>query len=188
MIRILTICFGVIFYGCVNDLAEVNELFEKAETGTEVARDIEMLYSDSAIVRVRIIGPTLVRHLEVEKPYDEFPDGVHVDFLDADGTVNSTLDAQHAERYMRENIVIVRADINQGISVTLENNKGERLETSELIWDEGDAKVYTDKFVKITKPEEIIFAYGFEAKQDFSEYNLQRVVGRVKVNEKEFKN
>jgi hypothetical protein len=177
-----------LFYGCVNDLAEVNQLFEKAETGTEVARDIEMLYSDSAIVRVRIIGPTLVRHLEAEKPYDEFPDGVHVDFLDADGTVSSTLDAQHAERYTRENIVIVRSDINQGMSVTLENDKGERLETSELIWDEGDAKVYTNKFVKITKPEEIIFAYGFEAKQDFSEYKLQKVVGRVKVDEKEFKN
>ncbi|MCB0686649.1 MAG: LPS export ABC transporter periplasmic protein LptC [Saprospiraceae bacterium] len=173
---------------CVNDLAEVNELFEKTETGTEVAKNIEMLYSDSAVVRVRIIGPTLVRHLEAEKPYDEFPDGVHVDFLERDGTVSSTLDAQHAERFTRENLVIVRSNITQGVPVILKNDQGEKLETSELIWDEGDGKVYTDKFVKITKPEEIIFAYGFTAKQDFSQYTLQKVVGRVKVDEKEFKN
>jgi len=178
----------IAFAGCVNDLAEVNQLFEKTETGTEVAKDIEMLYSDSAVVRVRIIGPKLIRHLETDKPRDEFPDGVHVDFLDADGTVNSTLDAQHAERFTRENTVIVHSDITRGVPVILKNNRGEKLETSELIWDEGDARVYTDKFVKITKPEEIIFAYGFTANQDFSQYTLQKVVGRVKVDKTEFKN
>ena len=178
----------IILGGCVNDLAEVDHLFEKTETGTEVAKDIEMLYSDSAVVRVRIIGPTLIRHLETDKPRDEFPDGVHVDFLDADGSVNSTLDAQHAERFTRENRVVVRSDISLGVPVILKNNRGEKLETSELIWDEGDGKVYTDKFVKITKPEEIIFAYGFTANQDFSQYTLQKVVGRVKVDNKEFKN
>ncbi|MCB0665251.1 MAG: LPS export ABC transporter periplasmic protein LptC [Saprospiraceae bacterium] len=174
--------------GCVNDLAEVNQLFEQAETGTEVAKDIEMLYSDSAVVRVRIIGPTLIRYLEGDKPRDEFPDGVHVDFLEEDGSVNSTLDAQYAERFTRENLVIVRSNLNDGIPVILKNNRGEKLETSELIWDEGDSKVYTDKFVKITKPEEIIFAYGFTANQDFSQYTLQKVVGRVKVDDNEFKN
>lgn len=186
--RYLVYFFFLLLTSCVNDLAEVNQLFDEAETGTEVAKDIEMLYSDSAVVRVRILGPTLIRHLETEKPRDEFPDGVHVDFLEADGSVSSTLDAQHAERFTRENIVIVRSNLNQGVPVILKNAEGEKLETSELIWNEGDGKVYTDKFVKITKPEEIIFAYGFTAKQDFSEYTLQKVVGRVKVNEDEFKN
>ncbi len=186
--RLLLFTLVVFISGCVNDLAEVNQLFDETRTGVEIARDIEMLYSDSAIVRIRIQGPTLLRYLEDEKPRDEFPDGVHVDFLDTDGSVNSTLDAQYAVRYTREKQVIVRADINQGTTVVLQNDKGEKLETSELIWDEAESKVFTDKFVKITKPEEIIFAYGFNAKQDFSEYTLNKVVGRVKVNEQEFKN
>jgi LPS export ABC transporter protein LptC len=186
--RLILFAMVVFLSGCVNDLAEVNQLFDETSTGVEIARDIEMLYSDSAIVRVRILGPTLMRYLEDEKPRDEFPDGVHVDFLDADGSVNSTLDAQYAVRYTREKQVIVRSDINEGTTVILQNDKGEKLETSELIWDEAESKVFTDKFVKITKPEEIIFAYGFSAKQDFSEYTLNKVVGRVKVNDQEFKN
>lgn len=188
MSRFLFFSLSILFASCVNDLAEVNHLFEKSETGVEVAKDIVMLYSDSAIVRVRIIGATLIRHLEDERPRDEFPDGLHVDFLNADGTVNSTLDAEYGERFTRDKKVIVRGDIQKGSPVILQNDKGEKLETSELIWTEADSRIFTDKFVKITKPEEIIFAYGFNAKQDFSEYTLQQVVGRVKVNSKEFKN
>ncbi len=183
---------GLLFalYGttsCVNDLEEVNRLFEKTPPGVETARDIEIFYSDSAKVRVIVTGKTLVRWTEGIKPKDEFPEGVHVDFLEEDGSVNSTLDAEYAERYTRDKKVIARS-ISKEIPVILQNTRGEKLETSELIWDEVNAKVYTDKFVKITKPEEIIFAYGFEAKQDFSEYELKKVVGRIKVEEEEFKN
>jgi hypothetical protein len=98
------------------------------------------------------------------------------------------LDAERADRYTRDKKVIARSDINKSNPVILQNNLGERLETSELIWDEAKGQVYTEKFVKITRPEEIIYAYGFVAKQDFSEYELKKVVGRFKVDDKEFKN
>ncbi|NND34195.1 MAG: hypothetical protein HKN76_16530, partial [Saprospiraceae bacterium] len=134
--RQLALLFTLVLFitSCVNDLEEVNQIFEKSEPGVEVAKDIEMLYSDSAIVRVRVISATLVRHLESDKPRDEFPDGIHVDFLDPDGTVNSTLDAERADRYTREKKVIARSDANKTTPVILQNNLGERLETSELIW------------------------------------------------------
>ncbi|MDH3650450.1 MAG: LPS export ABC transporter periplasmic protein LptC [Saprospiraceae bacterium] len=164
-------------FGCVNDLAEVNRMFNDNASRTEIALDVEILYSDSAIVRVRVLSPKLVRHLEGTLPTDKFPEGIHVDFLDEDGEISSVLDAHSGERISRENKMIARD------SVVLQNNIGEKLETSELIWDEKTAIVYTDKFVKITKPDEIIFSYGFRAKQDFSEYELLSVVARMKVDE-----
>lgn len=168
---------------CVNDLDEVNSLFEKTEPGVEVATDIEMLYSDSAVVRVRITGPRLLRHLDNQNARDEFPDGIHVDFLERDGTVSSTLDADHANRFIRDKKVVVRSGSDKEKTVILQNILGEKLETSELIWDEAKNRIYTEKFVKITKPEEIIFAYGFTANQDFSEYELKRVVARLKADD-----
>ena len=169
---------------CVNDLAEVNELFEQTEPGVEIAKDIEILYSDSAIVRIKVTSPTLMRHLNPNQQVDEFPNGLHVDFLELDGTIGSTLDAKKGERRNRDKKMIVRD------SVVLQNIKHEKLETEELIWDEATSEVYTDKFVIITKPEEIVYAYGFKAKQDFSEYELLQVVGRIKVQDLqgEFKN
>lgn len=182
----ILICFCLVMglSSCVNDLAEVNELFEQTKPGVEVAKDIEILYSDSAIVRIKVISPTLLRHLDPNRLVDEFPDGLHVDFIENDGSVGSTLDAKKGERLNRDKKMIVRD------SVVLQNVRNEKLETDELIWDEATAEVYTDKFVIITKPEEIVYAYGFKAKQDFSQYELLQVVGRIKVQDfqNEFKN
>ena len=185
--NILVVSLPFLALSCVNDLTEVDRLFQATDPGLEIATDVEVMYSDSSGVRVIISGPTLIRHLDKANPYDEFPDGLHVDFLNDQGEVESTLDAQVGERYPRENKVIVRDTANQ---VVLENIRGEKLETSELIWDEKEGTVYTDKFLKITKPEEIIFAYGFQAKQDFSEYTLLSVVAKWKVEdfENQFKN
>lgn len=181
----LLLCLGLV--SCINDLEEVDRLFEATDPGQEVARDVEVTYSDSARVRVIITGPKLIRHLDKVNPRDEFSEGLHVDFLDEHGQVESTLDAQVGIRYPREHKVIVRDTANQ---VLLTSIRGETLETSELIWEEKEGTVWTDKFVKITKPEEIIFAYGFRAKQDFSEYTLLSVVAKMKVEdlESDFKN
>ena len=182
---LMILCFLAI--ACVNDLADVDRLFDDTDPGVEIARNVEVMYSDSARVRVIISGPTLKRYLDKVNPRDEFPEGLHVDFLDDDSQVESTLDAQHGIRYPRDYKIVVSDTTNK---VILESVRGEKLETSELIWDEKEGTVYTDKFVKITKPEEIIFAYGFRAKQDFSEYTLLSVVAKWKVDnvENQFKN
>ncbi|MBX2816550.1 MAG: LPS export ABC transporter periplasmic protein LptC [Saprospiraceae bacterium] len=163
--------------GCVNDIAEIDALFAETDTKVEVGNDIEILYSDSAYVRIRLLSPTLHRHLNRAEPKDEFPDGLHVDFLNRAQDVESTLDADHGIRYPRKSIIVVSEN------VVLINQRGEKLETSELTWDEKKQQVSTDRFVKFTKPEEVIYAYGFRANQDFTEYQLYSVVARVKVND-----
>jgi LPS export ABC transporter protein LptC len=170
--------FSMIFgISCVNDLGEVDRLLDPEAGRTEWAKDVEIIYSDSVAVKVRITSPLLVRNLDQITPYDEFPDGVFVEFFDSNQNISSTLSAKYGIRYPRTKKIIVRD------SVVLQNIQREQLETSELIWDENNKVVQTDKFVKITKPEEIIFAYGFRANQDFSEYELLSVAGRVKVEE-----
>ena len=49
-------------------------------------------------------------------------------------------------------------------------------------WDEKLNKVYTKKFVKITRPGEIIYGYGFEANQDFTRWEINAITGRIKVD------
>lgn len=184
---VLSTILSLSMVACVNDLADVDRLFQASDPGIEVAKDVEVMYSDSARVRVVINGPTLVRHLDKVNPRDEFTEGVHVDFLDNDGHVESTLDARYGVRYPRDHKIIVQDTSDH---VVLASIRGEKLETSELIWDEKEGTVHTDKFVKITKPDEVIFAYGFRAKQDFSEYTLLSVVAKWKIEafEDEFKN
>lgn len=161
---------------CENDLAEVREAVSKDKLQMEVAKDVEMLYSDSAIVKARVAAPLMHRFLDKRDPRQEFPEGLRVEFLTPKGRVQSYLTAKFAIRYENKNEVIVRD------SVVWKSPNQERLETEELIWDEQKEKVYSNKFVKITKPDEKIYGYGFEANQDFTRWKINAIEGELKVD------
>jgi LPS export ABC transporter protein LptC len=112
-----------------------------------------------------------------ENPRQEFPLGVQIQFMAPDLSVRSTLTAKTAVRRQEKGEIIARD------SVVMLTAKGERLETEELIWDEKTAKVYTEKFVKVTKPGEIIYGYGLEADQDFTYWKILVPKGRIKVDQ-----
>ena len=67
-------------------------------------------------------------------------------------------------------------------SVVLISSQGEKLETEELIWDERENKIYTDKKVIITTAKELIQGEGFESKPDFSEYSISKIQGTFNFN------
>ena len=51
-----------------------------------------------------------------------------------------------------------------------------------LIWNEKIQKFYTDKFVTITTPTQIIYGDGLESNQNFSDYTILKVKGVFGVN------
>lgn len=162
---------------CENALRREQEIFTQNDVAVEVGRGVEILYSDSARVRVRISGPVLHNFTEREDPRQEFPQGVKVDFLDERQQTKSTLTAKNAIRRQDKGQVTARD------SVVLNTVRGERLETEELIWDEKTEKIFTDKFVKVTKPGEIIYGFGLEANQDFSYWKITVPKGRIKADQ-----
>ncbi|MCG8326726.1 MAG: LPS export ABC transporter periplasmic protein LptC [Chitinophagales bacterium] len=166
-----------VFSACKNDLEEIEALMENFDTRIEIAKDVEILYSDSAIVRVRITGPTMHNHISKREPKQEFPDGMYVEFFDGSGKITSHLSARYGLRMQKKDEVVVRD------SVVWESIEGEKLETEELIWEERKKRVYTNKFVVVTRPDEIIYGHGFEADQDFTYSRINAIEGRLKVNE-----
>lgn len=177
---------GVFFFSaCENDMSEVNRLFSKDETLVETAREVEMLYSDSSILKLRIVTPTLLRHLDKRERFQEFPDGLLVEFFSENGQeVMGRLTANYAQRYDNDGRFVVRD------SVVWVGSQGERLETEELIWEEEKDKVSTNKFVVVRRPDEIIYGHGFESNQKFTEWRIRAIEGRIRANDltKDFKN
>ncbi len=177
MTRVLWVLIGLLFAtSCKNDLTEVEALNEQLQVDVETAKDVEILYSDSAQVRVRITGPTMLYHLDRAEPEQEFPDGVNVEFFGPEGEVTSQLTAQYGLRRQNKKEVVVRD------SVVWKSVEGDTLETEELFWDERREKIYSKKFVVITRPDEIIYGHGFEADQDFSYSRINAIEGRIKVD------
>jgi LPS export ABC transporter protein LptC len=161
---------------CERTVRREDVFFTQDDAAVEVGKNVEILYSDSAMVRVRITSPLLHNFTDKTNPRQEFPTGVKVDFLNQATIVQSTLTAKTATRYPEKGQVIARD------SVVMVTAKKEKLETEELTWDEKTAKIRTDKFVKVSKPDEVIYGFGLEAEQDFSYWRILVPKGKVKVD------
>ncbi|MGB4904227.1 MAG: LPS export ABC transporter periplasmic protein LptC, partial [Saprospiraceae bacterium] len=115
----------------------------------------------------------MIRFLDQADPKDVFPKGVIVSFYDDKEEISSILTANKAERQPRKNLIIATD------SVHLVSKNGEELLTNELIWDELKKEVYTNKFVKLTRPGEIIYSFGFRANQEFTKYEIKAISGKL---------
>ena len=139
----------------------------------EVVRDIKIRYSDSAALKTIITGPEMLRYSNAKK--EVFPKGIHAVFYSDDGRPNSRLIARKAYRFPSKNQVMVEDH------VILFNEQGDSLVTSQLTWDEKKGKIYTNRFVRLTKKDRVILGYGFESNQDFSKGRVKAIEGTWKL-------
>ena len=170
-------CAVLFFLACDPATKREEQQYGPDDTGVEIGRDVEILYSDSAIVRVRVTAPALYNYVDRLEPRQEFPNGIKLEFLTPHLQVRSTLTAKFAIRQQDKGLIIARD------SVVLTTVEHEKLETEELIWDEKTEKVRTDKFVKVTKPDEVIYGFGLEANQDFSYWKITVPKGIIKADQ-----
>ncbi len=171
---LLCLCCG---YACDNDLTDSGQIIPRDAVQFETGKDVELLYSDSAQVRVMVSGPEMVRYTDRVHPRQEFPSGVKVLFYDKFQKVQSIMTARKAVRMESKGLTVIQD------SIVWESVSLERLETSELIWDEKKNIVYSNKFAKITKPGEIIYGYGFETNQEFSNWRIRAIEGQFKADQ-----
>jgi LPS export ABC transporter protein LptC len=163
---------------CGNDLEEAKLVASRANVNIETGKEVVINYSDNGITRIRAKAPTATR-FNKEKPYMEFGDGIHLQFFDDKGNVESTLTAKYATAVENSQEMTVRD------SIVVVNQKGERLTTDELIWDEEKKIIYSNTFVKIATEDEVIYGKGMIANQNFSDYTIKNITGKIKVNANE---
>jgi LPS export ABC transporter protein LptC len=144
----------------------------------EKGKEVQINYSDNGVVRIQASGPTATRY-NTQKPYLEFSDGIKILFYSAEHVVESTLTARYATAIENSRSMTARD------SVVVVNNKGEVLNTDELIWDEDKKIIYSNSFVKITTADEIIYGNGMTANENFTDYVIKHITGKIKVNTSE---
>ncbi len=174
---ILSLCAFVLFHSCTNKVEDIYALHYSEAPPEELATGVDVLYSDSSILQVRITGPVMKRIQDNGQVKEEFPEGMQVEFYDKNGIVESWLDAKYGVRNPLDNEVVVRD------SVVMKNTRGELLRTSELKWNEKDGNVYTNKYIQYSSPDEIIKGFGFRADANFTRFEINAVTGRIKLGD-----
>ncbi len=172
LLAMLFLCFA-----CENEVEQVRLLTQDERIPTEVQKDLEVVYTDSTLKKMQLQAPLAENYPNLEQPQREFPQGIEVTFYDDFGNQNSSLTAEYALQLVNKSLWEARGD------VVVINVKGEQLNTEKLFWDSRKEIIYSDEFVKITTPQQVIMGEGFKADQDFNEYEISKVTGTINIED-----
>jgi LPS export ABC transporter protein LptC len=161
---------------CKNDLKKIQQTIDRSMLNTERADSVTIIYSKEGITKAQLFAKTFNHVQDAKPPYIEMKNGIRVLFYNDSMNLQSTLLAKYGRYFEQSGNVLVRD------SVVVYNIKKEQLNTEELIWNEKLQKFYTDKFVKITTPTQIIYGNGLESNQNFSDYTILKMKGIIGVN------
>ena len=179
-IKLSAFLFAIIFFACIygcggNDLSKINAISAKvAAKPVESSRGVTIIYSDSARVKAILTSPHVLQY-QTEKPYQELPEGLHIDFYNHEGQIANSLDAGYGIRYESEHKVMVENNVR------VINSKGEKLNTEQLYWDENKKIIYTDKYVKYQKSDGIYEGDGMDADENFTNVHWHKFRGIIRM-------
>ncbi len=168
----ITIFFGhilqflfilLIMTGCEKNIEVIKSLGNVKVLPAVTAQDMEVLYSDSARIKMKVIAKLMNMYNSLDKQYKEFPKGILVYQYDSLMQVQATIKADYA--IIRDNKKVWEAH-NDVVAKNLKKN--EQLYTEELFWDETRGIIYSTKFTKIINSDGVFYGDGgFEATQAF---------------------
>jgi LPS export ABC transporter protein LptC len=168
---ITALLLGVV--GCSNDLDSVAAVEVSASGPDRVSEGTTYLYSDSGRVRNQLRAGRVSEFITTEPHRTELDEGLELTFFDRNGKPGSVLKARKG-RILTE---AKRMEVEDQVVFT--NAKGERLETEQLIWSQDSHRVHTERPVRITREQDILFGQGLDANEDFSRYTIRRITGSL---------
>lgn len=162
---------------CENEVKEVRKLARDERIPMEVQKDFVLEYSDSTFTRMELTAPLAESYPQLVQPQREFREGIFVRFLDDQGQENSTLRSEYALQLIDQDLWEARGN------VVVTNKKGETLNTEKLFWNSRKEIIYSDEFVKLSTPTQIIEGEGLQADQAFTEYEINEVSGIINIED-----
>ena len=139
--------------------------------------DVIMFISDSGITKFRLETREWYIFNEASEPYNYFPQKVHGEQLDTLFRVEAVFDADTAYYYPQKKLWKLIDNVK---AINLE---GQQFETTILYWDNAEGRIYSDRFIRITKGDFINTGTGFEANQTLSEYRIFNSTAEIPIQD-----
>lgn len=178
----LVVCFMafmIALSSCKNDMSKLPPDANR-DWENDRATDVTFIYSQKGKTKAQLKTKEFIKNDNAKPPYMDMLKHVKVDFYNDSMRVESTLTARYARYYTKSENILVRD------SVVVVNERGEKLETEELIWNQKLGKFYSEKFVKITSQGQVSYGDGLEANQDFSWFRINNQRGTIPVDKGDF--
>ena len=173
----LLVCTVFAQVACENDLKDVEEISSKKNPiPVDKSSGVEIIYSDSAVVKAKLIAPELL-HFKTKNPYYEMNKGVTIIFYNEVMQESNRVTADQAIRRENER----RVELKQNVVAT--NKKGETFKSDELIWNENTKRFTSSKVVSVSFSGNTFYGTSFWANEDFSYYEMDQATGNFNLTE-----
>ncbi len=165
---------------CENDLESINKIANmNSGLAIDTTRGVDVIYSDSAIVKGRLITPLLIKY-GVAKPYDVMPDGVKIILFDKKGKEQATIVADSAVQMENENL----SKFYKNVTVTTAD--GSVFRSEELFWDQPKKKFYSNTTFEMLRANgDQQRGIKFSSADDLSNAEWESGTGEMEVPENE---
>lgn len=144
--NLVTALAVTLFLSCKGGGDEVRKMNIKSDAPVSEGRNLDVKYTDSGKVTVTMKAPLMLDFSNAVSAYEEFPEGVHVTFIDDDGKTNTIL-ANYAIRYKETNLIDLQDE------VVLVTSDSVTLNAEQLYWDQRNSWVFTDQPYTIITPD-----------------------------------
>ncbi|MDE7074855.1 MAG: LPS export ABC transporter periplasmic protein LptC [Odoribacter sp.] len=173
---IIVLAGAVMLLACKNDIQEVNRLTAEEQRPEMTGTDLELIYSDSAKIKYRVLTPQYLKITKGEQKYEEFPQGIYVISYNEEGKEVGSIRSRYAKKLEDEMLWEARNE------VVIINAEGKKLETELLYWDMKKELIYSDRYVRLTADGQIIEGNnGFESDQNLNRPVFRNITGQVEV-------
>ena len=137
----------------------------------EVIKDVRLLYSEAAKLKVKLTTPKQLRYESDDRKY---PEQVDIEFYSPTGETMTTIRSDSGRYDKAKNLYTVMGNV-----VVVNKQKQEKLLTPELNWNPITKKVYTESRVTVISQltGEKLYGLGLDANQDFTNYRIRKPTG-----------
>lgn len=177
----MVLCFflAAAFYACENDLREIERVSSIGETPIDVTLGVELIYSDSAVVKAKIISSKMVHQVD-SNPYYEFPDDVLVIFYNENSKEERRVTADYGIYREQQKLVELRNNVVATMS------DGTVFRSEELFWDDDKRIFYNTIPLTITNANgDIGEGSSFESDENFKNRKIRDFRSTYKLKEGE---
>ena len=182
MKSIIVLLGAIMLLACKNDIKEVNALAEREKRPDMTGENLELIYSDSARIKYRVLAPEYIKVNREKEKYEEFPKGIHVLSYDPAGKMIGSIKAKYAKKLEDEMLWEARNE------VVIINAEGKKLETELLYWDMKKELIYSDRYVKLSADGQIIEGNnGFHSDQNQNHPVFENISGSIEVEKQQRK-
>ncbi|ACF14252.1 protein of unknown function DUF1239 [Chloroherpeton thalassium ATCC 35110] len=175
---LLLLVFSTTFFACSSkdSRPKIQTTYIGDNAPVQETWNAEVTFSDSgrvkAILHIKHSAQYRRRNLDER----EIDGGFRVDFYNRQGEFTTVLTAERAKIHPSN-------DMEAFENVVITSNDSTIVRTDYMKWSHNEQKISSNKFVTITKPNEVLRGYGFESDQNMKHYRIFRASGETTIED-----